>query len=118
MANQATNTQTTTTPATSMAPGALAAAPPPKLAATATGATGKRSQKLAYAGAGTKVTLVPTAATGARQKLHLQALQQVFGNSKAQDAAQVRAALAGVNGVTNPGRVFRQAIRAGILVTA
>lgn len=104
--------QTTTSTAASRA-----ANPLPSMAATATGQTAPRQQKLAYAQGTASLKLVPSAAKTSAQQVHLQALQSVFGKAKTMQAQAVTQALVKA-GHANPRRIYRRAIRAGLLVTA
>lgn len=94
-----------------------AANPLPNMAATATGNTLGKQQKLVYASGTTALALVPGAARGAQQRAHLATLQAAFGANKAMGADALVAAMAAAN-VPNPRRVYRRSIRAGILVVA
>lgn len=95
----------------------VAAGDVPKAAGKPTGRTGGKQQKVDYASGEEKLALVTSAATGAAQKLYATQLQGVFGNRKAVPADSIVAALAEAK-VSNPRRVYRRSIRAGILVTA
>lgn len=86
------------------------------MAATATGNTTGKQQKLVYASEGA-LRLEASAAKGAAQKEYHAALSKVFGTKKTMDAKEIPPALAAAK-VANPRRVFRRAIRAGILLKA
>lgn len=118
-ATQTTNAPAkhTTSSAATVATQVQAGNAPANTAVTPTGATGGRKQKLTYAYGTQACKLVPGAAKGSRQKLHLQALQAVYGKARTMQASAVLAGLQAANH-PNPRRVMRQAQRAGVMVLA
>ena len=87
------------------------------LAVQATANTTGKSQKLAYAVPTTMLRLNAAAAGTAKLKQHLSQLQAAFGTHKVLASGAVLANLA-ANKVANPGRVWRQSQRAGVLLLA
>lgn len=105
--------------ATTPSAAVLATNLPSNAACTATGATGKNSQKLAYASGTTLLKLNPAAAKTGTQQQYVQWLQAVIGSAKQVQAGQLQTQLkaqAQALGMAKPGSVYRRSIRAGILV--
>jgi hypothetical protein len=117
--NAATAAPTTNAPAVpaTASAAAVAANPFAGLAATPTGQTAGKQQKLAYHSGTIALYLHPAKAKGQANQQYLAALQGVFGKASTMPAGAIPPALAAA-GHGNPRRIYRRAIRAGILSTA